>query len=223
MDEKAILKKQLQAEDAQQQSSMYPVLPSAEQPPAYSEFPQGPQTAPYPAHQPEASYPVQPAPVGVYPVQQTPVIVYPNQQPHVIYTQPAVCPMPQPSAPVLQENEVQAAPVVAKQTEHVEADEAQPFVEEKEAKVVIKAITLGKKPVECVCPKCNRAVKTRTRHTAGCCTWMLSLVGLCVCAGLCLCLVPFSDCMNGYKDVEHSCPDSKCGHRFGKWKKGCSP
>ncbi|XP_048762280.1 LITAF domain-containing protein-like isoform X2 [Ostrea edulis] len=70
-------------------------------------------------------------------------------------------------------------------------------------------------PVRTKCPACHAEVLTSTSFETGTFAWVIALV-LCL-FGLWLgcCLIPF--CVDGCKDVVHSCPN--CRHTIGKFNR----
>lgn len=70
-------------------------------------------------------------------------------------------------------------------------------------------------PVRTKCPACQAEVMTSTSFETGTFAWVIALV-LCL-FGLWLgcCLIPF--CVDGCKDVVHSCPN--CRHTIGKFNR----
>ncbi|XP_046339171.1 cell death-inducing p53-target protein 1-like isoform X7 [Haliotis rufescens] len=62
-------------------------------------------------------------------------------------------------------------------------------------------------PVQTQCPHCAAQIVTATHYDNGTFTWVICLI-LCLvgCDFLC-CLIPF--CMDGCKDVIHTCPNCK--------------
>lgn len=70
-------------------------------------------------------------------------------------------------------------------------------------------------PMNITCPQCRQNVVTRTSYETGTLTWL-------VCGGLALfgcwlgcCLIPF--CVDGCKDVRHSCPN--CNTSVGVYRR----
>ncbi|XP_062581066.1 cell death-inducing p53-target protein 1 homolog isoform X1 [Saccostrea cucullata] len=70
-------------------------------------------------------------------------------------------------------------------------------------------------PVRTKCPACQAEILTSTSYETGTFAWVIALV-LCL-FGLWLgcCLIPF--CVDGCKDVVHSCPN--CRHTIGKFNR----
>lgn len=69
-------------------------------------------------------------------------------------------------------------------------------------------------PVVLDCPRCRATVQTSIAFKAGGATWLWAALGcfLCSCVGG---AIPF--CIDGCKDVEHSCPN--CGYFVGKYSR----
>lgn len=70
-------------------------------------------------------------------------------------------------------------------------------------------------PMNVTCPQCHQAVVTRTSYETGTLTWL-------ICGGLVLlgcwlgcCVIPF--CVNGCKDVRHTCPN--CNTSVGVYRR----
>ncbi|XP_031800429.1 lipopolysaccharide-induced tumor necrosis factor-alpha factor isoform X1 [Sarcophilus harrisii] len=69
------------------------------------------------------------------------------------------------------------------------------------------AISFFDRPVQMLCPSCNKMIVTHLTYTAGALTW-LSCGSLCLlgCIAGC-CFIPF--CVNALQDVDHYCPNCK--------------
>nr|ACN70008.1 LPS-induced TNF-alpha factor [Pinctada fucata] len=70
-------------------------------------------------------------------------------------------------------------------------------------------------PVQCTCPSCGASVVTSTSYETGTLAWVICLVLALFGLWLGCCLIPF--CINGCKDVIHSCPN--CRHTIGKFNR----
>ncbi|KAK3097547.1 hypothetical protein FSP39_010662 [Pinctada imbricata] len=70
-------------------------------------------------------------------------------------------------------------------------------------------------PVQTTCPACGANILTSTRYESGTLTWVVCLVLAIMGLWLGCCLIPF--CINGCKDVIHSCPN--CRHTIGKYNR----
>ncbi|XP_060063452.1 LITAF domain-containing protein-like [Ylistrum balloti] len=70
-------------------------------------------------------------------------------------------------------------------------------------------------PVSMACPFCNAQIVTSTSYVTGTLAWLLC--GILILLGLWIgcCLIPF--CLNGCKDVIHSCPN--CNQQVGKFNR----
>ena len=67
------------------------------------------------------------------------------------------------------------------------------------------------------CPTCNESVMTTISYEPGGMTWLLCFIIALFCGWIfCLCLIPF--CLDGTKDVVHSCP--RCNRALGVHKRG---
>jgi len=72
-------------------------------------------------------------------------------------------------------------------------------------------------PQFATCNSCNEQVMTSVSYVAGSLTWLLCFIIVIFCGWLfCLCLIPF--CIDGCKDVIHSCPN--CNRQLGVCKRG---
>ncbi|KAK3098325.1 hypothetical protein FSP39_018456 [Pinctada imbricata] len=70
-------------------------------------------------------------------------------------------------------------------------------------------------PVRTKCPACNAEVLTSTSFESGTLTWVACLVLAFIGLWLGCCLIPF--CLDGCKDVVHSCPN--CRHTIGRFNR----
>lgn len=61
--------------------------------------------------------------------------------------------------------------------------------------------------VRCQCPHCRAEVQTATYYETGTLTWVLCFVIFVVGCFMGCCLIPF--CMDGAKDVVHTCPSCR--------------
>ncbi|XP_033751065.1 cell death-inducing p53-target protein 1 homolog isoform X3 [Pecten maximus] len=147
---------------------------------------------PYPGKGQEAGYPAQPPPPQGYgqPYGAPPPAAYPAQpygQPAQPYGQPAQ-PYGQPGQPGYPQQQGQTTVVVA-----------QPAV------TVVQQFR--ESPVHTRCPHCQAEVVTATQFETGSFTWIICLVLCIVGCDLGCCFIPF--CVDGCKDVTHSCPNCK--------------
>ncbi|XP_078361997.1 lipopolysaccharide-induced tumor necrosis factor-alpha factor homolog isoform X2 [Oculina patagonica] len=80
---------------------------------------------------------------------------------------------------------------------------------------IIVNMAFGESPISMVCPHCQTHIITCTTYQDGTLTWLaagaLCLVG----CWLGCCLIPF--CLDGCKDVIHSCPN--CHARLGSYRR----
>ncbi|KAK3090127.1 hypothetical protein FSP39_009378 [Pinctada imbricata] len=67
--------------------------------------------------------------------------------------------------------------------------------------------TFRETPVHCRCPHCQAEVVTATQYETGTMAWIVCLVLCLVGCDLGCCLIPF--CVDGCKDVIHTCPNCK--------------
>ncbi|XP_033751099.1 cell death-inducing p53-target protein 1 homolog isoform X8 [Pecten maximus] len=136
---------------------------------------------PYPGKGQEAGYPAQPPPPQGYgqPYGAPPPAAYPAQP----YGQPAQ-PYGQPGQPGYPQQQGQTTVVVA-----------QPAV------TVVQQFR--ESPVHTRCPHCQAEVVTATQFETGSFTWIICLV-LCIVGCIPCCIIPF--CVDGCKDVIHTCP-----------------
>ncbi|XP_033751132.1 cell death-inducing p53-target protein 1 homolog isoform X13 [Pecten maximus] len=118
-----------------------------------------------------------------YPAQPPPPQAYPAQP----YGQPAQ-PYGQPGQPGYPQQQGQTTVVVA-----------QPAV------TVVQQFR--ESPVHTRCPHCQAEVVTATQFETGSFTWIICLVLCIVGCDLGCCFIPF--CVDGCKDVTHSCPNCK--------------
>ncbi|XP_060063398.1 cell death-inducing p53-target protein 1 homolog isoform X1 [Ylistrum balloti] len=143
---------------------------------------------PYPGKGQEAGqpYPAQPPPQGGYgqPYGAPPPAAYPAQP----YGQPGGHPYGQPGQPGYPQQQGQTTVVVA-----------QPAV------TVVQQFR--ESPVHTRCPHCQAEVVTATQFETGTFTWIICLVLCIVGCDLGCCFIPF--CVDGCKDVTHSCPNCK--------------
>lgn len=80
---------------------------------------------------------------------------------------------------------------------------------------IIVNMAFGESPVSMVCPHCQTHIITCTTYQDGTLTW-LSAGALCLLGcWLGCCLIPF--CLDGCKDVIHSCPN--CHARLGSYRR----
>ncbi|KAI0227001.1 hypothetical protein LSAT2_022544 [Lamellibrachia satsuma] len=79
--------------------------------------------------------------------------------------------------------------------------------------VVLQVIPVGQDAVQMVCPYCHAQILTTVNFKTGTLTWVISLV-VCVVGCIPCCLIPF--CVNGCKDVVHTCPS--CNRMIGVYK-----
>eukprot|EP00397_Hematodinium_sp_SG-2012_P019763 GEMP01020326.1.p1 GENE.GEMP01020326.1~~GEMP01020326.1.p1 ORF type:complete len:146 (+),score=21.11 GEMP01020326.1:292-729(+) len=63
--------------------------------------------------------------------------------------------------------------------------------------------SLPRYPYQCNCPHCGEFIQTIVQHKVGTETWVITVV-LCFLSCGVLSFLPF--CINGLKDVRHSCP-----------------
>ncbi|XP_069123876.1 cell death-inducing p53-target protein 1 homolog isoform X11 [Argopecten irradians] len=145
---------------------------------------------PYPGKGQEAGYPAQPPPPQGYgqPYGAPPPAAYPAQP----YGQPAPYGQPvyinYPGQPGYPQQQGQTTVVVA-----------QPAV------TVVQQFR--ESPVHTRCPHCQAEVVTATQFETGTFTWIICLVLCIVGCDLGCCFIPF--CVDGCKDVTHSCPNCK--------------
>ncbi|XP_067032109.1 lipopolysaccharide-induced tumor necrosis factor-alpha factor homolog [Acropora muricata] len=113
--------------------------------------------------------------------------------------------MPPPTHPYPQPQPYQCPPQPATTTTII----AQP------AQTVFLNMVFGESPVSMVCPHCQTHIITCTTYQDGTLTWLAS-GALCLlgCWAGC-CLIPF--CLDGCKDVIHSCPN--CHSRLGCFRR----
>ncbi|KAK3095108.1 hypothetical protein FSP39_010410 [Pinctada imbricata] len=69
-------------------------------------------------------------------------------------------------------------------------------------------------PVPMTCTQCGASVVTATEYETGMLTWMIAGM-LCLLGCWPCCLIPF--CVDGCKDVIHSCPN--CKTRLGVYRR----
>ncbi|XP_052071642.1 cell death-inducing p53-target protein 1 homolog isoform X4 [Mytilus californianus] len=69
-------------------------------------------------------------------------------------------------------------------------------------------------PVNTACPHCRAQVITATQYETGTFAWIICLV-LCIVGCWPCCLIPF--CVDGCKDVTHSCPN--CKQVISRWNR----
>ncbi|XP_063444544.1 cell death-inducing p53-target protein 1 homolog isoform X2 [Mytilus trossulus] len=69
-------------------------------------------------------------------------------------------------------------------------------------------------PVNTSCPHCHAQVITATQYETGTFAWIICLV-LCIVGCWPCCLIPF--CVDGCKDVTHSCPN--CKQVISRWNR----
>jgi len=170
----------------------------AEQAPINEKPPYPDTTPPYPTSGP--SNPPMPQPEGAlpppYPAQGVPPPAggYQNTQPPPGYfsgQSPQVAPS---GVPVQQAGYPVAAPAA-----------------------IIVGARWSEVPQLATCSTCNEQVMTSVAYVAGSMTWLLCFIIVIFCGWLfCLCLIPF--CMDGCKDVIHSCPN--CNRNLGVYKRG---
>ncbi|XP_021374453.1 cell death-inducing p53-target protein 1 homolog isoform X3 [Mizuhopecten yessoensis] len=138
----------------------------------------------------ESGYPAQPPPPQGYAQPYgAPPQGYPAQpygQPGQPYGQPA--PYGQPGQPGYSQQQGQTTVVVA-----------QPAV------TVVQQFR--ESPVHTRCPHCQAEVVTATQYETGTFTWIICLVLCIVGCDLGCCFIPF--CVDGCKDVAHSCPNCR--------------
>jgi lipopolysaccharide-induced tumor necrosis factor-alpha factor len=70
-------------------------------------------------------------------------------------------------------------------------------------------------PVQTVCPHCQAQIVTATSYETGTFTWLICAVVCLVGCDLGCCLIPF--CVDGCKDVIHSCPN--CHQQISRWSR----
>ncbi|XP_048762284.2 LITAF domain-containing protein-like [Ostrea edulis] len=83
------------------------------------------------------------------------------------------------------------------------------------AQPVMMAQVFRETPVAMQCPYCHASITTSTAYETGTLTWIIC--GVLILFGLWLgcCLIPF--CIDGCKDVIHSCPS--CNQTVGKFNR----
>ena len=118
---------------------------------------------------------------------------YPPQQAGYPPPQP-VYPAPQPTYPI----PVQPPPQGAMQT-------AQAVIVQQPSTVVMSFAT-GPLPMMMQCPYCRATITTCITYREGTLTWLLVL-GMALFLIWPFCLIPF--CIDGCKDVHHSCPNCR--------------
>jgi lipopolysaccharide-induced tumor necrosis factor-alpha factor len=74
---------------------------------------------------------------------------------------------------------------------------------------------LGEYPVQTTCGHCHASVTTSTMYETGTLTWLVAGILILVGCWLGCCLIPF--CVDGCKDVIHSCPN--CHQIIGRYKR----
>ncbi|XP_065891286.1 LITAF domain-containing protein-like [Dysidea avara] len=79
---------------------------------------------------------------------------------------------------------------------------------------VVVPTSYGEYPVNIMCPNCRNQVSTKVEYESGTLMWILVLV-LCLLGLWPCCLIPF--CVDGCKDVSHTCP--VCNSRLGVYKR----
>ncbi len=73
-------------------------------------------------------------------------------------------------------------------------------------------------PVVLDCPRCRATVQTSTQFKVGGATWLWAVIGCVLCGSIgCPCIGAIPFCVDGCKDVEHSCPS--CGYFIGKYSR----
>ena len=70
-------------------------------------------------------------------------------------------------------------------------------------------------PVNTQCPHCHAQVITATQYETGTFAWIICLVLCIVGCDLGCCFIPF--CVDGCKDVNHSCPN--CRQTISRWNR----
>lgn len=75
--------------------------------------------------------------------------------------------------------------------------------------------TFRESPVHTRCPHCQAEVVTATLYETGTFTWIVCLILCLVGCDLGCCLIPF--CVDGCKDVIHSCPN--CRQQIARWSR----
>ncbi|XP_065890892.1 cell death-inducing p53-target protein 1 homolog [Dysidea avara] len=88
-------------------------------------------------------------------------------------------------------------------------------VQAQPATAVVTNVKFGASPTVYNCHICNTQQTTRISHKTGTLTWLLVLL-LCVLGLWPCCLIPF--CIEGTKDVIHTCPN--CNNQVGVCKRG---
>lgn len=80
---------------------------------------------------------------------------------------------------------------------------------------IIVNMVFGESPVSMVCPHCQTHIITCTTYQDGTLTWLSAGALLLLGCWLGCCLIPF--CLDGCKDVIHSCPN--CHARLGSYRR----
>ncbi|KAK7507192.1 hypothetical protein BaRGS_00001127 [Batillaria attramentaria] len=75
--------------------------------------------------------------------------------------------------------------------------------------------TFRESPVHTRCPHCQAEIMTATHYETGTFTWIICLILCLVGCDLGCCLIPF--CVDGCKDVIHSCPN--CRQQVARWSR----
>ena len=80
--------------------------------------------------------------------------------------------------------------------------------------IVLNQVIFGTTPVQVRCPNCQKDIITNIHYDSGLLTWISVLVLFILGFWLCCC-IPL--CIDGLKDVTHTCPS--CGHVCGQHKR----
>ncbi|KAK7507369.1 hypothetical protein BaRGS_00001304 [Batillaria attramentaria] len=70
-------------------------------------------------------------------------------------------------------------------------------------------------PVRTRCPACQAEITTSTHYEVGTLTWIICVIVCLIGCYLGCCLIPF--CVDGCKDVVHSCPN--CRTQVARWSR----